>query len=78
MFDCRGDCDALYFIYGVRLRNVCDLQIASCLCLFPLQNYLPGMKAVFQKLNLFSERDKKIKLQAKDFFEPRLGGSYDN
>lgn len=77
MFDCRADCDALFFLYNVRLRNVCDLQISSCFALFPMARHLPSMKDVFRVLGLFAEEDTDIKNAGRDLFNPESGGSFD-
>lgn len=77
MFDCRADCDALFFLYGVRLQNVCDLQISSCFALFPTSPHLPGMKSVFLVLGLFTDEDAGIKNAGRHLFNPRCGGSFD-
>ena len=31
IFDCRGDSDALYHQYDVKLRNMYDVQVVFCL-----------------------------------------------
>ncbi|KAG5495497.1 hypothetical protein GH5_03159 [Leishmania sp. Ghana 2012 LV757] len=77
MFDCRADCDALFFLYGVRLQSVCDLQISSCFALFPTARRLPGMKGVFLALGLFADEDTEIKNAGRHLFNPRCGGSFD-
>lgn len=77
MFDCRADCDALFFLYNVRLQAVCDLQIASCFELFPATRHLPSMKDVFRTLGLFSDDDTTIKNRGRAFFDPKAGGSFD-
>ncbi|KPA84750.1 hypothetical protein ABB37_01243 [Leptomonas pyrrhocoris] len=77
MFDCRADCDALFFLYRVRLRNVCDLQISSCFALFPMAHHLPGMKDVFRALGLFADEDTDIKDAGRHLFNPKSGGSFD-
>jgi exonuclease 3'-5' domain-containing protein 1 len=77
MFDCRADCDALFFLYHVRLRNVCDLQISSCYALFPMARHLPGMKDVFRVLGLFADEDTDIKEAGRHLFNPESGGSFD-
>ncbi|KAG5494739.1 hypothetical protein JIQ42_02354 [Leishmania sp. Namibia] len=77
MFDCRADCDALFFLYGVRLQSVCDLQISSCFALFPTARRLPGMKGVFLALGLFANEDTEIKNAGRHLFNPRCGGSFD-
>ncbi|KAG5470592.1 hypothetical protein LSCM1_01837 [Leishmania martiniquensis] len=77
MFDCRADCDALFFLYGVRLQCVCDLQIASCFALFPTARRLPGMKSVFLTLGLFAEEDTAVKNAGRRLFNPCCGGSFD-
>ncbi|AYU81745.1 hypothetical protein, unknown function [Leishmania donovani] len=77
MFDCRADCDALFFLYCVRLQNVCDLQISSCFALFPTSPHLPGMKSVFLALGLFTDEDTGIKNAGRHLFNPRCGGSFD-
>ncbi|KAG5496250.1 hypothetical protein JKF63_02551 [Porcisia hertigi] len=77
MFDCRADCDALYFLYHVRLQNVCDLQISSCFALFPRARLLPGMKGVFLALGIFTDEDTTIKNAGRQLFNPECGGSFD-
>ncbi|KPI90771.1 hypothetical protein ABL78_0004 [Leptomonas seymouri] len=77
MFDCRADCDALFFLYQVRLRNVCDLQISSCFALFPFSRRLPSMKGVFRALGLFADEDTDIKNAGRHLFNPNSGGSFD-
>lgn len=77
MFDCRADCDALFFLYQVRLRSVCDLQVSSCFALFPLARHLPGMKDVFRALGLFADEDTDIKDAGRHLFNPESGGSFD-
>ncbi|GET91528.1 hypothetical protein, unknown function [Leishmania tarentolae] len=77
MFDCRADCDALFFLYGVRLQSVCDLQISSCFALFPTSPSLPGMKSVFLSLGLFTDEDTGIKNAGRYLFNPSCGGSFD-
>ncbi|CBZ29580.1 hypothetical protein, unknown function [Leishmania mexicana MHOM/GT/2001/U1103] len=77
MFDGRADCDALFFLYCVRLQNVCDLQISSCFALFPTSPRLPGMKSVFLALGLFTDEDTGIKNAGRRLFNPLCGGSFD-
>ncbi|KAG5471008.1 hypothetical protein CUR178_02315 [Leishmania enriettii] len=77
MFDCRADCDALFFLYSARLQSVCDLQISSCFALFPTAQRLPGMKGVFLALGLFADEDTEIKNAGRHLFNPRCGGSFD-
>ncbi|KAK7199792.1 3'-5' exonuclease [Novymonas esmeraldas] len=77
MFDCRADCDALFFLYGVRLRRVCDLQVSSCAALLPTARHLPSMKMVFLALGLFAVEDTSIKNTGRLLFDPRSGGSFD-
>eukprot|EP00796_Vickermania_ingenoplastis_P013236 gene13236-9082_t len=77
MFDCRGDCEALYYPYHVRLANVCDLQVASCCALCSSARHLPSMKTVLTRLKLLEESEKEIKERGRDYFNPAKGGSFD-
>ncbi|EPY24450.1 hypothetical protein AGDE_12341 [Angomonas deanei] len=76
MYDCRADCGALFYLYNVKLNNVCDLQAASC---YNSSNstYLPSMKDTFRRLGFFTEDELHIKERGRAFFDVRLGGSPD-
>lgn len=76
MFDCRSDCEALFFLYSVRLRHVCDLQVSSCYALQPYSPMLPSMKEVFCTLHLLTLAETEVKVRGKDYFDPRTGGSF--
>lgn len=78
MFDCRGDCEALYFVYQIRLVNVCDLQVASCCAHYRSAKHLPSMKTVLTRLGLLSDAEKDIKERGRNFFSPEMGGSFDS
>lgn len=77
MFDCRGDCEALFFVYHIRLAHVCDLQVASCCAHYRSAKHLPSMKTVLTRLGLLSEAEKDIKEGGRNFFSPEMGGSFD-
>lgn len=77
MFDCRGDCEALFFNYNVRLHNVLDLQVACCCAIFNTSKHLPSMKTAFTRLGLLKEMEKEIKDSGRRFFDPKAGGSLD-
>lgn len=76
MFDCRGDCEALYYCYHIRLQNVCDLQAAYCCAFRPSCQLLPSMKAVLSELDLLSSEEKLIKERGREYFSPDKGGSF--
>lgn len=76
MFDCRRDCEALYYCYRIRLRNVCDLQAAYCCAFRPAHKHLPSMQAVLTHLDLLSAAEKSIKERGKNCFSPEKGGSF--
>lgn len=78
MFDCRADCDALYHIYNVRMRHVCDLQVAACSTGRFGRKWLPSLTQVLSKLQLITNTDEAIKEAGKKFFDPSKGGSYSN
>lgn len=75
MFDCRADCDALFFQYGIRLRGVCDLQVAAGLALSGCESkYLVGMADSFARLGLFRNDERETKANGRKFFDARSGG----
>mmetsp|Transcript_11791 Transcript_11791/g.15394 ORF Transcript_11791/g.15394 Transcript_11791/m.15394 type:complete len:272 (-) Transcript_11791:271-1086(-) len=87
MFDCRGDADALFHLYGVRLYGVYDLQVLHTL-MFSTHNdmYLKGLKKVLEDffsstisdpyhLNSVLFELKQVKESGKVIFDPAKGGS---
>jgi exonuclease 3'-5' domain-containing protein 1 len=75
-FDCRADTAAMFFLYGVRPQNVCDLQVLACLTLSPRGNYVIGLLKAFQALALFNDEDQRVKEVGGERFNPEKGGSY--
>jgi len=77
LFDCRADQDALFFLYGVKLERVCDLQVMAVDRFCPKGIRVIGMKTTFQYLNLFTKSDAETKEKGGEYFVPEKGGSYD-
>lgn len=75
MFDCRADCNALFFQYGVRLRGVCDLQVGAVMSLVGARaRYLIGMEAAFSQLGLFHRGERTTKQEGRNLFNEKCGG----
>lgn len=81
VFDGRNDCDALYHIFWVRVRNVYDLQVLHALKYSDNDDrYLKGFKECLSKSGVLNAREQAeadaIKDQGKMMFAPTYGGSY--
>ena len=86
IFDCRGDSDALYHQYDVRMRHLYDVQVVYCIKNDQDTNagrrgrYLLGLrKALADCPGLDHEAREAldvIKAEGTKLFAPELGGSY--
>lgn len=82
LFDCRSDADALFHLYGVRLRGLLDLQVYHQLLFVPSKvPFLHGLgKAIDRLMKILDPaehaRAKSIKEAGVKLFAPEQGGSY--
>ena len=82
MYDVRGDADALFHQYRIRVANVCDLQVLYCRTFDSKTDpYLKGLGKALSRCPglLQSQREQldAVKAAGVALFAPEKGGSYE-
>ncbi|EEP78734.1 predicted protein [Uncinocarpus reesii 1704] len=82
IFDVRNDSNALYFLYGVALQGVEDIQLMEVACRRGLQTYLSGLaRCIDLDLISLGFGEKRVWKAAKEkggrLFRPEAGGSFE-
>lgn len=80
-FDVRNDADALYNLYGIRLRGVRDIQLQEIASRRSSKRLLSGLATCITRDSSLSEEQvtnwKATKALGNSMFDPELGGSYE-
>ena len=86
VFDCRGDADALFHQFGVRMRGVFDVQVAFCVKKDKDHKgkrsaYLMGLRKALKECPGLDDETRaaldEVKAKGAQLFAPELGGAYE-
>lgn len=82
MYDCRADSDALFHTYGIKIKNLADVQVLYTRSQFSGNDkFLHGLAKALSESGVVSDKDlakvDKLKSEGKKLFAPEKGGSYD-
>ena len=86
VFDCRGDADALFHQFGVRMRGVFDVQVAFCVKKDKDHKgkrsaYLMGLRKALKECPGLDDETRaaldEVKSKGARLFAPELGGNYE-
>ncbi|PPJ52382.1 hypothetical protein CBER1_10921 [Cercospora berteroae] len=79
-FDIRHDSDALYALYGVRVKGICDLQLMQLATRISNRKHVNGLAKCIERDSTLSSAEKmkwdKVKKKGCELFAPEHGGDY--